>query len=547
MSRFLLVSAAASLLLGCEAPSNAVVLHNGKVFTADPAKPWAQAVLIVDDTIAAVGSNDEILAKAPKGARRVDVKRQIILPGFNDAHDHIDASLPAKVILVDRSPTPDPTYEALRDSLRAAVRRQPPGTRLRFFVGERILSDQRARRDSLDAVAPRHPVELRAWSGHGVVLNGLAMSQAGIADTIPDPLGGRFERDRNGRITGLMEEYASWNQWVGLTAGTDSAYRAAVVAHAKAAAALGITTIQNMSTGVTAAALARIIPTLDLPVRVRFIRFPLTTPNGRDAASWLSLSVPASERVYLSGIKYILDGTPVERLAAQRKPYADQAGWAGRLNLPPDTLRVALEEAARANQQPMIHAVGDLAVGVALDALAAAAPDSVWRRLRPRIEHGEGFSPDHFALAKRLGVVFVQNPTHFALPMAAARYGAERMAILQPARSTLAGGIPFAIGSDGPQNPFLNIMLATIHPNRPAEGLSVEQAVAAYTAGSAFAEGKESEKGMIKPGLVADIAVVSADIFSIAKDWLPRTTVSLTLVAGKPVYDPAGWFEQPRK
>jgi predicted amidohydrolase YtcJ len=362
----------------------------------------------------------------------------------------------------------------------------------------------------------------------------LALKQAGIADTVPDPLGGRYSRDAAGRITGLLEEYAGWNQWEALSPNTDSAYRAAWRLRTDSAVVMGITTIQNMSTGVDPAMLRRILPTLDLPIRVRFIRFPLTTPTG------LVDSLPP--RVTVSGTKYIVDGTPVERLAVFRRPYADRPGWYGRLDLPPDTLTAIVAEAIQANDQPIFHAVGDSAVGLVLQALAEGAPDSVWHRLRPRIEHGDGLSPDQFALAKRLGVVMVQNPTHFALPMAPARYGAARMAVLQPAKSLLAASIPLAIGSDGPQNPFLNIMLAVSHPDRPGEALTVEQAVTAYTAGSALAQGLADRLGTLKPGMVADLAVLSQDIFSIAAPRLLAVTSVLTIVGGRSVYDPNGWL-----
>lgn len=529
------------LALGCGQSSNAVVLHNGVVYTANPAGPWAQAVLIEGDRIVMVGSNDSVLAAAPRGTRRIDVGQRVVIPGFNDSHDHIAPMLPALNLVLSDSPIPDPSGNTVRDSIAAAARRTPAGRRIRVEVGELVLSDPRIRRDLLDVIAPAHPVEIRAWSGHGIILNSAALAAAGITDTTPDPWGGWLERTSTGRLTGLLEEYADFNALAALSPRTDSAAIAAFTQRGAAAIRWGVTSIQNMTLGNDDEMMTRIVPKLALPIRLRLIRFPLTTATG--VARRPLQSVAATPGITVSGTKWIVDGTPVERGAALRAPYSDRAGWYGRINFPADTLRVLLEEAVRANEQPHLHAVGDSAIALVLSLLETVAPDSVWRALRPRIEHGEGLTPDQMGLAKRFGVILVQNPTHFALgPSMIRRYGSDRMAVVQPARSALANGVAFAFGSDGPANPFLNILLATSHPNNPKEALSVEQAISAYTAGSAFAEHREKEKGMLAAGLLADLAVLSQDIFSVPRVELPRTVSLLTVVGGRPVRDSLGWW-----
>jgi predicted amidohydrolase YtcJ len=322
---------------------------------------------------------------------------------------------------------------------------------------------------------------------------------------------------------------------------TDSAIAGAFRARAVEAQALGITSIQDMVTGMPPADLARVLPALVLPVRLRLIPLPLTTPAGRTTAGWDSLVAPPGSGITVSGIKWILDGTPIERLAALRAPYADRRAWYGRINFPADTLRAILREALARNQQPMLHAVGDSAIGLSLAIMAALAPDSVWRRLRPRLEHGDGLAPDQYELARRLGVIVVENPSHLALgPAGAGRLDAARAAIFQPMRSLLANGIPLALGSDGPLNPFLNLMFAVTHPNNPAEALTMEQAVRAYTWGSAVAEHAEHAKGRLAPGQLADLAVLSQDIFTVAPPALPATTSLLTILGGRVVHDAAG-------
>jgi predicted amidohydrolase YtcJ len=265
---------------------------------------------------------------------------------------------------------------------------------------------------------------------------------------------------------------------------------------------------------------------------------PMTTADGRDLSERTALEKARGPLTEISGTKWILDGTPLERLAALREPYSDSPGWHGRVDFPPDTIRAMLREAVESGQQPLLHIVGDSTMALALHLMMEVAPDSVWQRLRPRVEHGEGLMPDLVPLARRLNVTVVQNPTHFALgPAYAARYGAERGGKMQLFRSLTAAGVRIAIGSDGPQDPFLNLMLATMHPDNPAEAVTLEQAVTAYTLGSAYAEGRESEKGSLTVGKLADLAVLSQDIFAIPAGKLPGTTSVLTLVGGRVVHE----------
>ena len=130
----------------------------------------------------------------------------------------------------------------------------------------------------------------------------------------------------------------------------------------------------------------------------------------------------------------------------------------------------------------------------------------------------------------------MQNPAHLTIPeIMTARYGASRTATVEPLKSMVAAGIPIALGGDGPMNPFLNMMFAIAHPNNPSEAMTREQVVTAYTTGSAYAEFAEREKGQLKAGMLADIAVLSQDIFTVGADKLPATTSVFTIVDGKTV------------
>ena len=171
-----------------------------------------------------------------------------------------------------------------------------------------------------------------------------------------------------------------------------------------------------------------------------------------------------------------------------------------------------------------------------LTALEQSGGDA-WQPLRPRIEHGDMLEPPQFERAKRLGVTIVQNPSHFMIRDVMAPRVGPRIARMTMMKSMIAAGVPVALGSDGPMNPYLNVMFASINANNPAQAMTREQAIAAYTLGSARAEMAENQKGTISPGMLADLAMLSQDIFTVPPAALPATVSVLTLVGGKVVHE----------
>jgi predicted amidohydrolase YtcJ len=165
-----------------------------------------------------------------------------------------------------------------------------------------------------------------------------------------------------------------------------------------------------------------------------------------------------------------------------------------------------------------------------LDAMQKNGGVMTWAGRRVRFEHGEGLTPDELPRIRAMGIVVVENPTHLAHHLKLARS--------QLLKSFLDAGIPLALGSDsgGSVNPYRDIMLASTHPDRPGEAITREQAVIAYTLTSAYAEFAERDKGSLVPGKLADIAVLSQDIFTVPNDDLPKTVAILTMVGGKVIY-----------
>jgi predicted amidohydrolase YtcJ len=361
----------------------------------------------------------------------------------------------------------------------------------------------------------------------------------GIADSARDPLGGRYERDATGRLTGSLLEYAAWRPMRRLsTALPDSTLVRAVRRYAAEGAALGITSVQDMAGYLEPDKTARVLRAARPSIRVRVIRWPMPDGAGWRTREWDRVPATLGPRVVVSGRKWVLDGSPIERLALQRAPYADRPGWSGQLNFPADTVRAMLAGALATREPLHLHVAGDSTARLVLGLMQALAPDSAWRPLRVRIEHGDWVSGELIPVARRLGVVVVQNPAHFALEpgLVEQRFGG-RPASFQTVRALVEAGVPLAIGSDGPRSPGLNLMFAVVHPNNPAEALTREQAVTAYTRGSAYAEFAERDKGVLAPGMLADLAVLSQDVFTVPAQALPATVSVLTLVGGAVVHD----------
>ncbi|HEX8350131.1 MAG TPA: amidohydrolase [Hymenobacter sp.] len=516
-----------------------LVLLNGKVFTADTTQASAQALAIRGGRIVAVGTTAEIARLAGPNTRRIDVRGRTIVPGFNDAHNHFSPN-PAGVEVA--LPGLNPSWQETTQALTAAVRRQPAGTRLFATVGATVILDEHATRQALDELAPNHPVYISTYFGHGRLLNSQALAQVGIGEDEPDPLGGSYghtSTDGHPVLDGRLQEYAQWKPMRYLSAQlSDDDIIRALRQLGKQAAQLGVTSLQLFP----ALPLERFVPLLQraaLPVRVRAMSFAGTTSKGRDTAEvrQLTAAYPKNPRVTVSGIKWILDGTPLERGAALRHPYLDRAGWSGEILFTPLEVSRIVQESLRLHQPLLLHCVGDQTIATVLSTLEYLGSPTDWPARRVRLEHADGLMPDLAQRARLLGIVVVQNPAHFTETAIIPPRLAPELQPTQPLRSLVAAGIPVGLGSDGPLNPFLNLLWATTHPISPTEALTREQAVRAYTYGSAFAEFAEADKGRLVKGQLADVVVLSQDIFTVPPPALPKTSSILTLVGGQVVYD----------
>jgi predicted amidohydrolase YtcJ len=527
MKTALLAAIVAAIPLAAAAQTAApdLIIHHARVFTADPAHRWAEAVAIGGNRIIAVGTDSEIRSLAGDRTKRVDAGGRVVIPGFNDAHTHQGPLPPAFSLSLDD----DPTWDRVLLGVGNAIDETPGDLWVYGTIGPKALADPAATAKSLDKAAGRRVVVLESATGHGLILNSAAMSALHVRDDAADPAGGWFERDASNHLTGKAFEYAGQNilRRLGeMTSESDAVDQ--LKQYSADALRFGITSIQNMALD-PLASYEKLMRHAPPPIRVRMIRFAGTDTTGRDTHEGSGLPATHRERplAVISGTKWILDGTPVEQGAALRVKYPNTEN-SGRLNFSADEIKAIVKEGFDSGEQLLLHVVGDRTAATVLDAMRAVAPAEEWRKRRVRFEHGDGLLPDLIPAAKELGIVVVVNPAHDV-----AR-GLYPPGAWMPFQSLLKAGIPIAIGSDGPMNPGLNIMLAT---NRD-DALSREQAVDAYTRGSAYAEMMENEKGSIAAGKVADLAVLSQDIFRVKSDELAATASVLTIVDGRVAYDP---------
>lgn len=515
-----------------------LVLYNGRVFTADSTGPWAEALAIRADRIVSVGTSARSRALAGPRTRLADLRERVVIPGFNDAYVPL-ALLPLGALV--RMGT-DPSPRRVADSLAAAGRRYAAGEWIAMTVGSAVLDDTAFRRAMLDSIAPRHPVWLASGSGGRAILNSAALRLAGVADSAADPPGGWYERSAD-VLTGALGGYAVSN--ARLIAGGALPESVLVRSMRERGAEMvrhGITSAQVALGHLDPGQAMRVVRAAALPIRLRVIAVPSTIGGRRQTREWDVARRQAppptwSSMLGVSGIGWRLDGSPAERLAALRAPYADRLDAMGLVAFPADTVRTMLRELRAGGEQLHLHARGDSTISLVLGLMPAMAPDSVWRRARVRIEGGDGLVSDLWPLAQRLGVVVVQRPAELANADLLRRRLGVRAATYQPLRSLLARGIPVALASDGETSPYVALALATTHPANAAEALSREEAVRALTWGSAYAEFADQRKGTIAPGMLADLAVLSQDVFRASADRLTATTSVLTLVGGQVVYD----------
>jgi predicted amidohydrolase YtcJ len=520
--------------------SDELLFSGGRIVTLDPRWPAPEAVLVRHGRIAAIGSLSEVRAERRPGCELMDLAGSTLLPGFYDAHQHqVYAGLAAQAVDARVG-----SVDELVTRVAARAAKQPDGSwiegggfNLATEPGTGSLS-----RAEMDRAAPCHPVLITHSNGHVMVLNGRALRAAGIGPDTPDPPGGQIDRGPDGREpTGVLRESAMERVRSVVTPPGEQQLEAAILSQAEVNLRYGITSVWEPSVEPDhVSAYQSLLAASRLPIRVtmaqkRVLRSgEMVAPPRPWRGDWLSLVA----------IKLFQDGAIPARTAAVSQPYEGSTDARGLLRWPQATLNEFVDEAHRCGLAVSIHAIGDVAITSALDAIdAAVAADP--RPHRHRIEHCGlpiGDLVDRLAAS---GVTPVLQPPflHFMGEQYRRELGPERVDRLYPTK-TLLSHCPIVAGSsDGPVvpdvNPLFGMRLAvTRRSDRdetlgPGETVSPTQALYMYTLGAAGAAGEEHHKGSISPGKFADLAVLDADPTALPAEELDDIGVALVVVNGR--------------
>jgi predicted amidohydrolase YtcJ len=526
-------------------PEADLVLRGGRVWVGKGLPP-ATAIAIREGRVAAVGADEEVSRWIGGSTKVVELAGRFAVPGFNDAHVHF-LSGGFGLLSVDLRGARDEAE--LARLIGAHARTLPGGTWIQEgnWDHEAWPSKTLPTRAHIDAVTPEHPVFVQRLDGHMALANSLALRLAGITRDTADPPGGTIVRDAAGAPTGVLKDNAS-----DLVArvipepSREMNLRAARAALAEAAR-VGVTTVQDNSSVDALPTYRELRARGELTARMHVWRYASAMPALMQAGIRSGLG---DDWIRLGALKILSDGSMGSGTAAFFDPYSDDAKTSGLLLHPVAELDRMIVDADAAGFQLAVHAIGDRANSLVLDAFEKAVRANGPRDRRFRIEHAQVVRKQDLARYKALGVVASIQPSHCIDDMrwAERRIGRTRARDSYNFRSFTAASIPVAFGTDWfvePLDPRLGLYAAVTRelptggpPGGwfPEEKITLEEALDLYTRGSAYAEFAEAEKGTLERGRLADVVVFARDLFAVEPRDILTTSVDLTIVGGRIVF-----------
>lgn len=539
-----------------------VIFVHGNIYTGVPSNAQfssilhEEAIAVRGDRIQAVGKNAEIEKLKGPQTQVIDLGGHFVMPGFNDAHMHLaDAGL--QKLDVDLKGVK--TLEEFRQRVLAKVETAKPGDWILGGGWDETIWPVKTlpSRWDLDEVSGGHPVFLDRVDGHLAVANTRALQLASITIASKDPQGGQIDRDENGQPTGLLRDTAQQAVRSVVPAPMHEKRRQGIETALADLAQHGITSAQDYS-----------------PPWENFQIYEELEKEGKLTArisEWLDFNLPVEElkkerdshpqsdlMLHTGMLKAFMDGSVGGHTAALFEPYADDPKNTGLPRYEPAKLNEMSVERVLAGFQLGFHAIGDKGVQMALDAFAEAEKAAREQRVkapngsddfRLRVEHAQITTPTEIARFKELKLVASMQPSHLLsdIRWANLRLGAKRAAQCYMWAAFLNKGVPLAFGTDYPVEsvaPFRGLYAAVTRKSEngkqeffPEQKLTMDQAIAAYTTGSAYAQFEEKEKGKLVPGMLADFVVLDRDLTAASPEKVLTTKVLRTVVGGKTVFE----------
>jgi predicted amidohydrolase YtcJ len=535
-----------------------LIIFNGKIVTVNKENTISEAVAVKNGRIIDVGSNYDIMSLVGLKTKKINLEGKLLLPGFIDTHEHCIRNGLRTDWVNCRSP-PMESLDDVIDALRDKAESKPEGE---WVIGswfdESQWHDKRfPTRYDLDKASVIHPIYLGRAGGHNAVANSFALELAGISKDSPQPIGGNIERDENEEPTGRLDEIAAMNLVRDKIPSPNEEEEIKILSEnwptlEKMYLSWGITTLHEAHIKAPQAlAYQKIHEEGKLNMRIGLMLDGMTPYLGH-ATSDLSrqgIKTPFywSSRLYVVGIKVGTDGAMGSLTAALNEEYSNDPGNQGIIRCTKEDLTEEIIRCHKAGLRTCIHAIGDRAIDMTLNALEEAIKSKKWEDHRHRIEHAGYVLPRQLERISRLGIN-ISASIGFCYPIGdshIAALGPERLCGYYPMKSFRDQGIVAAGNSDGfGTNWVLTGIYGCVARKSKTnkylckeEAIPIMDAIRVYTWNAAYLEGTENEKGSIEPGKVADFVVLDRDITTVPHKEILETQVLMTIIEGKVVYE----------
>jgi predicted amidohydrolase YtcJ len=536
------------------------LLLNARIYTVNAKQPWAEAVAIRHGKIIAVGTVKELAKFRGDSTKVIDAQGHLVLPGFTDCHIHfMEGALGLTKVNVEGVKTVAEIQQRVKEY--AAAHPNEPWITGRGWTYPTFAPGALPDKKIIDEVVSDRPVYLEGFDGHSSWVNSKALAVAGITRGTPNPPNGEIVRDEKGEATGALKESAGDLITKAIPKPTREERLAALRLGIHEANKAGLIRVHSAGGDFEWLDLFNEIRQkgdLSLRFYIAYFLDPSTlTPKVLNTIEQVGKTYHDD---WLSGgaVKTMLDGVIEAHTAAMLKPYSDDSSQIGKLFWDPAVYKHDVQELDRRGFQIFTHAIGDKAVRLALDTYGETAQANHTRDARPRIEHIETVTAEDIPRFGKLGVIASFQPLHAypdddTLKIWARNTGPERAERAWAWHSIESSGGNLAFGSDWPVvtlNPWYGMQNALTRQTRegdppggfvPHERISLEDAIKAYTLGAAFAGRKEKTEGSIEPGKLADLIMLSQDLFKIEPNQIANTEVLLTVVGGRVVYQSPAW------
>lgn len=541
--RLLLLFISVFLVAACSQHPSAENVVIGRIWTGNPEQPWADAMAVNGDTIAAIGSRDDIAPWIGDSTQVIRVPDgQLITPGFIDSHTHfVEGGFRLSSVQLRDALTKEEFVKRIADYAKAV----PAGT---WIMGgdwdNQNWGGELPEKTWIDDVTPNHPVWINRLDGHMSLANSAALKAAGISDQVKDVPGGAIER-KKGKPTGIFKDNAMTLIDRAVPPASPEQEDRALDAAMNYVAARGVTSAHNMSGYWSAFERARAQNRM-----ITRIYAGASIDRWRELDAKIKKEGRGDAWLRFGNLKQFVDGSLGSHTAAFFKPFADAPNDSGFFLTPPDELYRGIKSADSAGLHLMVHAIGDKGIRTLLDIFERVQKESGPRDRRFRVEHLQHIHPADIPRLKELGVIASMQPYHAIDDgrFAEKYLGYERCKTTYAFKSLMDAGATVAFGSDwfvAPPTPLEGIYGAVTrrtlddkNPDGwvPEQKITVEQALTAYTRNAAYASFEEDIKGSLEPGKLADFVMLDRDITAIDPAQIRDVKVLRTVVGGKVVF-----------